>query len=79
MSSKVFHFDVCGVYGCIFIWFTIYFVFSIISMVYVLLLSEVGGSVGDTVFTVFELVLALLCCVIFVFGVCVWMFLAGRL
>ena len=52
--------------------------FSMVSMVYVLLLSEVGGSVGDTVF-VFEVVLARLYCVPIVFNVCVLMFLVGRL
>jgi hypothetical protein len=47
--------------------------------VYMLLLSEVGGGVGNTVFIVFGVVLARLYCFIFVFGVCVWMFLAGEL
>ena len=45
--------------------------FSMVSMVYVLLLSEVGGSVEDTVFNIFEAALACLYCVILVFGVCV--------
>ena len=52
---------------------------SMVSIVYVLLLSEVGGNVGDTMFIVFEIVLARLYCVPIVFNVCVLMFLVGRL
>ena len=52
---------------------------SMVTIVYVLLLSEVGGSVGDTVFIVFEIVLPRLYCVPIVFNVCVLMVLVGRL
>ena len=68
------------VYMCVSLFgFLFILYFNMASMVYVLLLPEVGGSVGDTVFIVFETVLTRLYCVPLVFSVCVLMFLVGRL